>query len=119
MSQATASENGAMTRTEVLVSPEWLAGRLDDPSVQVIEVDVNAKNYRAGHIPGALLWNVYQDFRKPDYGLVDEHGDREPVRPLGPDARHHRRLLRLRARPRVLDDEALPARRRAHPRQLA
>jgi thiosulfate/3-mercaptopyruvate sulfurtransferase len=56
----------------VLVSPGWLASRLDDPGVRVIEVDVNAKNFEAGHIAGALLWNVYQDFRDPGYALVDE-----------------------------------------------
>ncbi len=72
MSQTTASANGVTERTEVLVTPEWLASRLDDPTIRVIEVDVNAKNYQAGHITGALLWNVYQDFRNPDYSLVDQ-----------------------------------------------
>ena len=72
MSQATAGAARTMTQTEVLVSPEWLASRLDDPGIQVIEVDVNAKNFAVGHIRGALLWNVYRDFRNADYSLVEE-----------------------------------------------
>ncbi|WP_345761579.1 sulfurtransferase [Diaminobutyricibacter sp. McL0608] len=72
MSQATAGAARTMTQTEVLVSPEWLASRLDDPGIQVVEVDVNAKNFAVGHIRGALLWNVYRDFRNADYSLVEE-----------------------------------------------
>ena len=72
MSSTTAGMNSTMVRAEVLVSPGWLASRLDDPGVRVIEVDVNAKNFGSGHIRGAVLWNVYQDFRNPEYGLVDE-----------------------------------------------
>ncbi len=72
MSSMTAGANSTMTRTEVLVTPDWLASRLDDPAVRVIEVDVNAKNFAGGHIQGAILWNVYRDFRDADYALVDE-----------------------------------------------
>jgi len=40
-----------------LVSTEWLAGHLDDPSVVPVEVSVDTCLYRQGHIPGALGWN--------------------------------------------------------------
>ena len=42
---------------EVLVDTEWLAAHLSDPSVRVIEVDVDTSAYDLGHIPGAIAWN--------------------------------------------------------------
>jgi thiosulfate/3-mercaptopyruvate sulfurtransferase len=42
---------------EVLVDTEWLAGKLSDPSVRIVEVDVDTAAYDLGHIPGALGWN--------------------------------------------------------------
>jgi thiosulfate/3-mercaptopyruvate sulfurtransferase len=59
------------TYPEPRVDPAWIAEHLDDPSVCLIEVDVAAASYRAGHIPGALLWNIYADLRHPDYMPVD------------------------------------------------
>ena len=58
-------------RGAVLVSPEWLERHLDDPALRVVEVDVSPAAYRQGHIPGAVLWNVYQDLKDADYRLVD------------------------------------------------
>ncbi len=42
-----------------LVGCGWLAGRLDDPGVRVIEVssDIDGAAYQAGHIPGAAFWH--------------------------------------------------------------
>ena len=37
----------------VLVTPAWLASRLADPAVVVIQVDRDSAEYRAGHVPGA------------------------------------------------------------------
>ncbi|HTE84873.1 MAG TPA: rhodanese-like domain-containing protein, partial [Dehalococcoidia bacterium] len=56
---------------EVLVDTAWLAGHLHDPGLRVVEVDVSPAAYREGHIPGAVLWNVYQDLKDGDYRLVD------------------------------------------------
>jgi thiosulfate/3-mercaptopyruvate sulfurtransferase len=42
------------TRSELLVSADWLAGRLQDPGVVVLHMGTQA-NYNAGHIPGARL----------------------------------------------------------------
>lgn len=39
---------------EVLVTTDWVAQHLSDPAVRVVEVDVDPKLYRAGHIPGAI-----------------------------------------------------------------
>jgi thiosulfate/3-mercaptopyruvate sulfurtransferase len=54
------------------VEPDWIAARLDDPSVRVVEVDVGPAAYDSGHIPGAVLWNAYGDLRHTDYTLVDD-----------------------------------------------
>ena len=42
---------------DALVSTEWLAGRLDDPTIVPVEVSVDTCLYRQGHIPGAWGWN--------------------------------------------------------------
>ena len=41
-----------------LVDCGWLAQRLDDPTVRVIEVssDLDGSAYRQGHVPGAVFW---------------------------------------------------------------
>jgi thiosulfate/3-mercaptopyruvate sulfurtransferase len=57
------------TTTQRLVDPQWLADHLD--TVRVVEIDVSAAAYTDGHITGAALWNVYTDFRRPDYRLAD------------------------------------------------
>src|SRR6201996_8507062 len=41
---------------EVLVETDWLAGKLSDPSIRVVEVDVDTAAYELGHIPGAIAW---------------------------------------------------------------
>lgn len=47
---------------EVLVSTEWLAEHLQDPSVRVVEVDWDsASAYELGHIPGAALVDWKRD----------------------------------------------------------
>ena len=43
--------------TDVLVSTEWVAAHRSDPSVRVVEVDVDTAAYDQGHVPGALGWN--------------------------------------------------------------
>jgi thiosulfate/3-mercaptopyruvate sulfurtransferase len=45
----------------VLVSTDWLADRLDDPGVRVIEVDEDTTAYDKGHIRGAVRWNWTSD----------------------------------------------------------
>lgn len=41
---------------EVLVDTDWVAAHAADPSVRVVEVDVDNKAYEEGHVPGALAW---------------------------------------------------------------
>ena len=40
-----------------LVTAEWAAEHLNDPSVRFVEVDVDTGSYEQGHIPGAVGWN--------------------------------------------------------------
>ena len=43
--------------TDVLVSTDWVAQHAADPSVRVIEVDVDTTAYEQGHVRGAAGWN--------------------------------------------------------------
>lgn len=56
---------------EAIVDAAWLIGRLDDPAVRVVEVDVTGARYQQGHIPGAVLWNAYTDLHHPDYSPTE------------------------------------------------
>ena len=59
---------------EALVDVDWIAARIGDPKVQLVEVDVSRAAYDAGHIPGAVLWNAYADLRGADYQTIS-HAD--------------------------------------------
>lgn len=66
------------TTAEPLVECDWLANHIDDKGIRVIEIDVNRTAYDGGHIPGALLWNVYTDLLQPNYRIIE----REPFAAL-------------------------------------
>ena len=58
----------------LLVSPEWLADRLDDASIVVLHADADREAYEQGHIPGARF--LAYDLVAPDRdGLEDELPD--------------------------------------------
>jgi thiosulfate/3-mercaptopyruvate sulfurtransferase len=46
----------ASTQQAVLVSTEWVAQHLHDPSIRLVEVDVDTKAYSEGHVPDAVGW---------------------------------------------------------------
>jgi len=50
---------------EALVETAWLAERLGDPGLRVIEVDEDTTAYHKGHIPGAIGWNWSTDLHAP------------------------------------------------------
>ncbi len=50
---------------DVLVSTEWLAEHLDDPTVVVAEVDENPDLYDESHIPGAVKLHWQEDLQDP------------------------------------------------------
>jgi thiosulfate/3-mercaptopyruvate sulfurtransferase len=45
------------THPEVLVTTDWVKDNLATPGIRIVEVDVDTKQYEAGHIPGAVGLN--------------------------------------------------------------
>jgi thiosulfate/3-mercaptopyruvate sulfurtransferase len=72
--------------TTSLVDPAWIAAHINDAAVRLVEVDVSAAAYNAGHIPGAILWNAYSDLRGSDYLPVIDNDLQHLVREAGIDA---------------------------------
>ena len=70
-----------------MIEPASIDALLDDPRVRLIEVDVSPESYRAGHIPGAVLWDAYADLRGADYLPIDDEGLRRLLEQsgVGPD----------------------------------
>ncbi|MCX6143550.1 MAG: sulfurtransferase [Ignavibacteriales bacterium] len=57
-------------RTSMLVSTAWLHERLNDPSLVIVHVGTNRREYRDGHIPGArFLWTQELAYSDPDLTL--------------------------------------------------
>jgi thiosulfate/3-mercaptopyruvate sulfurtransferase len=59
---APAADNGPRGFEAVVVSSEWVAERLEDPNVRLIEVSVVPGEYERGHIPGAANFIWHTDF---------------------------------------------------------
>ncbi|MFW6320990.1 MAG: sulfurtransferase [Halohasta sp.] len=58
--------------TELLVDPAWLADRLDDPSIRVVDVREAWEYDAIGHLPGAVSipFDRYRDDDSPDPGTL-------------------------------------------------
>ncbi len=50
---------------DILVTTEWLAERLDDPGLVVVESDEDVLLYETGHIPGAVKVDWHTDLQDP------------------------------------------------------
>jgi thiosulfate/3-mercaptopyruvate sulfurtransferase len=57
------SENKGYTHPEALVDAEWVQAHLTDPTVRLIEVDVDTTAYEQGHIPGAVGFNWQRELQ--------------------------------------------------------
>jgi thiosulfate/3-mercaptopyruvate sulfurtransferase len=57
----TAIASRGYARPDVLVPTGWVAARLDDPSIRIIESNEDALLYPAGHVPGAVQVNWTAD----------------------------------------------------------
>jgi len=69
---------------DVLVTTEWLAERLDDPSVVVAEVDENPELYDDGHVAGAVKLDWRDDLQDPvERDLVDRESFERLMSRLG------------------------------------
>ena len=57
------SENKGYAHPEALVDAEWVQAQLTDPTVRLIEVDVDTTAYEQGHIPGAVGFNWQRELQ--------------------------------------------------------
>ena len=57
MIKETRMEDHRYSHPEVLVDTEWVDHHKTDPSVRIVEVDVDTHAYEESHIPGAVGWN--------------------------------------------------------------
>jgi thiosulfate/3-mercaptopyruvate sulfurtransferase len=55
--------NGHIANPEALVSTDWAIEHLTDPSVRLVEVDVDTTAYEKGHLPGAAGWHWRNDLQ--------------------------------------------------------
>mgnify|MGYP003487421146 FL=1 len=54
---------------EVLVDTQWLLEHLHDPTVRVVEVNMNPEFSKDARIPGAVFWNIFTDILNPDLSM--------------------------------------------------
>jgi len=64
---------------EALVSTEWLAAHLDDPSLRILESDEDVLLYEIGHIPGAQKIDWHTDLND---AVVRDYVNREQFQAL-------------------------------------
>jgi len=62
---STPIEQRGYAHAEALVSTEWVAGHLDDPSVRLVESNEDVLLYEMGHIPGAVKIDWHTDLQHP------------------------------------------------------
>src|SRR5690606_7421044 len=65
LAPVTPIEERGYARPEALVSTEWVAERLEDPGVRLIECDEDLLLYETGHIPGAVKLDWVSDLNDP------------------------------------------------------
>jgi thiosulfate/3-mercaptopyruvate sulfurtransferase len=56
---------GAASASSAVVDADWLASRLDDGNVRVVEVSVEPGKFERGHIPGAVNFRWHTDLVDP------------------------------------------------------
>ena len=74
-------------RPEKLVSTEWLAAHLGDPSLRILESDEDVLLYEMGHIPGAQKVDWHADLNDPvERDYIAPEGFTRLLRAKGIDA---------------------------------
>jgi len=73
----------AYARPESIVETEWVYEHLDDPSVRLVEVDVDTNVFDHGHISGAVGWNWQSQLQQ---GMVRDLIDKEGMQKLLSDS---------------------------------
>jgi thiosulfate/3-mercaptopyruvate sulfurtransferase len=51
---------------EVLVDTQWLLEHLHNPTVRVVEINMDPASFQEAHIPGAVCWSIFTDLLNPD-----------------------------------------------------
>jgi thiosulfate/3-mercaptopyruvate sulfurtransferase len=65
----------AYAHPEVLVTTDWLAENLTDPSLRIIEVDEDVLLFEQGHVPGAQKVDWHTDLQREDIrDFIDAQG---------------------------------------------
>lgn len=64
---------------DVLVSTEWVADHLTDPTIRIIESDEDVLLYNIGHIPGSVKIDWHTDLNDP---MVRDYIDQEQFQAL-------------------------------------
>ncbi|MDM9385430.1 sulfurtransferase [Chlorogloeopsis sp. ULAP01] len=64
---------------EVLADMQWVAKYLNDPTVRLLEVDIDTTAYESGHIPGAVFWNGLTTILQPDFRVNFDQGALEEL----------------------------------------
>ncbi|HEU5169995.1 MAG TPA: sulfurtransferase, partial [Gemmatimonadales bacterium] len=72
-------ERRGYVNPDVLVSTAWVAERLKDPKVRLVESDEDVLLYETGHVPGAVKIDWVADLNDP---LVRDYVGREPMQAL-------------------------------------
>ena len=57
------TEHKGYTHPESLVDADWVEAHLTDPTVRLLEVDVDTTAYEQGHLPGAVGFNWQKDLQ--------------------------------------------------------
>jgi thiosulfate/3-mercaptopyruvate sulfurtransferase len=58
------TEHNGYAHPEALVDAEWVLAHLTDPTVRLIEVDVDTTAYEQGHLPGAVGFNWQKELQE-------------------------------------------------------
>jgi thiosulfate/3-mercaptopyruvate sulfurtransferase len=70
---AMAGGEGDDSPPDAIVGVEWLAKRLNDPGIRILDVRVSDPRlpigYRMGHVPNALSFDLHEDVYEMGYGL--------------------------------------------------
>jgi thiosulfate/3-mercaptopyruvate sulfurtransferase len=73
---------------EALVSTQWVADHLDDPTVRIVESDEDVLLYDTGHVPGAVKIDWHTDLQHPtsrDYLDAEAFARLMRQKGIGPD----------------------------------
>ncbi len=57
------TQHNGYAHPEALVDAEWVQAHLTDPTIRLIEVDVDTTAYEQGHIPGAVGFNWQRELQ--------------------------------------------------------